>query len=102
MFVKTLTADDKYSLPNSENLQKTIKMQLSKILKTFSRSFAELVQSTSNFKHFEKKKMSLVPYVFSKLPTVKGTITQMFKWHRVIAHFHSQHVQRCKTLAKSP
>ena len=55
MFVKTLTADDKYSLPNSENLQKTIKMQLSKILKTFSRSFAELVQSTSNFKHFEKK-----------------------------------------------
>ena len=30
-------------------------MQLSKILKTFSEHFAQLVESTSNFKHFEKE-----------------------------------------------
>ena len=53
-------------------------MQLSKILKTFSQHFAQLVQSTSDL-NILKKKMSLVAYVFSKLPTVKGTVTQMFK-----------------------
>ena len=30
-------------------------MQLSKIFKTFSQHFAKFVQSTSNYKHFEKK-----------------------------------------------
>ena len=30
-------------------------MQLYKILMRFSQRFAQLVQSTSNFKHFEKK-----------------------------------------------
>ena len=30
-------------------------MQLYKTLKTFSHYFAQLVQSTSNFKHFEKE-----------------------------------------------
>ena len=74
MFVKTLTADDKYSLPNSENLQKTIKMQLSKILKTFSRSFAELVQSTSNFKHFEKKRCPSFRMYFRNYPLWKAPL----------------------------
>ena len=44
--------------------------------------------------------MTLVAYGFSKLPTVKGTITQMFKKHRVIAPFYGQHVKRCKTFVK--
>ena len=30
LFVKTLTADDKYSLPNGDNLTQPIQMQLSK------------------------------------------------------------------------
>ena len=72
LFVKTLNADDKCSLRNSENLSEPIQMQLSKILKTFSQHFAQLVQSTSTFKHFEKK-LALATYVFSKLLTVKGT-----------------------------
>ena len=67
-----------FSLRNSENLRQPIQMQLSKILKTFSQHFAELLQSTSNFKHL-KKQMTLVAYVFLKLPTVKNTVTQMFK-----------------------
>ena len=50
-----MTADDKYSPRNSENLPEPIQMQLSKILKTFSQHFPQLVQSTSTFKGFEKK-----------------------------------------------
>ena len=96
-----MTADDKYSLRNSENLREPIQMQLYKILKTFSQHFAQLVQSTSNFKHFERN-ILMLPYVFSKLPTVKRTVTQMFKYHRVIAPFYGQHVKRSKTLVKCP
>ena len=49
-----MTADDKYSLRNSENLWEPIQMQISKNLKTFSQHFAQFVQSRSNFKHFGK------------------------------------------------
>ena len=59
-----MTADDKYSLRNSENLPEQFQMQLYKILKTFSQHFAQLVQSTSNFKHFEKKDNPRGVYIF--------------------------------------
>ena len=36
LFVNTSTADDKYSLLNSDNLTQPIKMQLSRKQKTFS------------------------------------------------------------------
>ena len=36
LFVNTLTADDKYPVPDCENLQFSIQMQLSKKKKTFS------------------------------------------------------------------
>ena len=55
LFVKTLTADDKYSLRISENLREPIQMQLYKILKTYSQHFVELLQSNSHFKPFENK-----------------------------------------------
>ena len=96
-----MTADDKYSVRNSENLREPIQIQLYKTLKTFSQHFAQIVQSTSNFEHFEKK-MFLLAYLFSKLPTVKGTVTQMFKYHRVIAPSYGQRVKRSKTLVKCP
>ena len=59
-----MTADDKYSLPNSDNLLEPIQMQLYKILKTFSQHFTELAQSTSNFKHWEKKDDPLTVCIF--------------------------------------
>ena len=46
--------------------------------------------------------MTLLAYVFSKLPTVKDTVTQIFKELRVIASFYDQHVKRCKKLVKCP
>ena len=49
-----------------------------------------------------KKKITLLAYVFSKLATVKDTVTQIFKELRVIASFYDQHVKRCKKLVKCP
>ena len=50
-----MTAEDKYSLRNSDNLREAFQMEISKILKTFTLQFAQLVQSLSNSKYFEKK-----------------------------------------------
>ena len=49
-----MSAHDKYSFRNSENLREPIQSQLSKNLKTFAQHFAQFVQSTSNFRHFGK------------------------------------------------
>ena len=54
-FVNALTADDKYSLCNSENLLQLIQMQLPRKLKTLSEIFAPFIKYISYFKHFEKK-----------------------------------------------
>ena len=55
MFVDTLTADGKYPVQGSENLQREIQMQLSEKQKSFCELFVPFLNSTSNFKHFEKK-----------------------------------------------
>ena len=55
LFVKTLTAGDKYSLSNIWNLQDLIQIQLSKKVKTFSEFFSPFLKSASNFRHFDKK-----------------------------------------------
>ena len=41
-------------------------MQLFKEPKSFSPFFTAFLKSTFNFEHFEKKKTSLIAYVFSK------------------------------------
>ena len=55
VFVNTLTADGKYPVQDSENLQIPIQMELSQKRKSFSALFVPYPESTSNFKHFEKK-----------------------------------------------
>ena len=55
MFLNTLTADDKYSRLNRDNLTKPIRTQLSRKQKAFSRFFLAFSKSTLNFEHFEKK-----------------------------------------------
>ena len=56
MFHNTMTANDKYPFPDLENLLSPTQLQLSFKLKTFSNFFFLLfLESTSNFKHFEKK-----------------------------------------------
>ena len=55
LFVDRLTADNKYSLHNRENLPQSIPMELFKKQKPFSQFFANFLKFTSNFEHFEKK-----------------------------------------------
>ena len=55
MFVNTLTADDKYSLLNRDNLRQPIRTTLSQKHKAFSEFFLVFSKSTLHFEHFQKK-----------------------------------------------
>ena len=55
VFINTLTADDKYSLHNSDILLEPIYMQLSKKEIFFSQVFAPFLKFTWIFEHFEQK-----------------------------------------------
>ena len=55
MFVNTLTADDKYSLLNRDNLSQPNWTPLSQKQKAFSQFFLPFSKSTLNFEHFQKK-----------------------------------------------
>ena len=55
MFVNTLTADDKYSPPNRDNLTQPIRTKLSQKQEAFSEFFLAFSKSTLNFQHFKKK-----------------------------------------------
>ena len=55
MFVNTLTADDKYSPLNRDNLTQPIRTKLSQKEQAFSEFFLTFSKSTLNFEHFEKK-----------------------------------------------
>ena len=50
-----MTADDKYSLLNRDNLTQTIAIQLSQKQKAFAEFFLSFSKSTLNFEHFQKK-----------------------------------------------
>ena len=71
--VNRLTADYKYSLCNSENLQQPIQKDLSKKLKPCPKFSAPFVKFTSIFEHFEKK-VAFIGFVFSKLRTTKDVV----------------------------
>ena len=55
MLVNTDTADDKYPLLNRDTLMQQIHMQLSQKQKFFSKYFSQLLKSSLNFEHFQKK-----------------------------------------------
>ena len=55
MFVNTLSADDKYSLLNRDNLTQPIQIQLSQKQKTFSQFLSAFLKSSLNDEHFFKK-----------------------------------------------
>ena len=50
-----MSAVDKYSLPNRDNLMQPIHMQLSQKVKNFSEFFLAFPKSKLNFEHFQKK-----------------------------------------------
>ena len=55
MFVNTLSADDKYSFLNRDNLTQPIQMQLSRKEKTFSEFFGSFLKCSLNFEHSQQK-----------------------------------------------
>ena len=55
MFGKTLTAHDKYSASNMQNLQQQFKTPLSHKQKTFSGFFITFLKCAWNLEHFQKK-----------------------------------------------
>ena len=55
LFVNILTADDKYSLRNRDNLMQQIRAQLSHKQKGFYQFFLAFSKCALNLKHFQKK-----------------------------------------------
>ena len=55
MFVNTLSADAKYPFQYCENLQLPFQILVCEKRKVFSQFFVPFLESTSKFKHFEKK-----------------------------------------------
>ena len=54
MFVNTLTADDKYSPLNRDNLTKPVRTKLSQKQQAFLEFFLAFSKYTLNFEHFQK------------------------------------------------
>ena len=95
LFVNTLTADDKYSLYNSKNLQQPIEMKLSKKERTFSQYCTQFLHQILKTL---RKKMTLIAYVFPKLWTAKNVVRKMPKKPRFGISFKSQHAKGSQTL----
>ena len=55
LFVKALTADDKYSVSNMQDLTQHIQTLLSQKQKTFSGFFIAFLKCAWNLDHFQKK-----------------------------------------------
>ena len=55
MFVKTLTAEYKYSRRNMQTFAQQVQTPLSLKQKTFSRSFIAFLESSWNVEHFQEK-----------------------------------------------
>ena len=100
MFVNTLTADDKYSLLNRDNLTQPIRTPLSQKHKAFSQFFLAFSKSTLNFEHFQNK-YDPRSLFFPKLRTPKNVVRYMSKKSRFKVLFDRQHGKRVQTLFPS-
>ena len=100
VFRNKLTANDKYPAPDCVNFLSPIEMQLSLNPTICSDFFVPFPESSSNFKHFEKK-MILIATLLGKLDTVKELVRPLSKKHLSRTPFESQHFKESQTLAKS-
>ena len=99
LFVNTMTAVDKCSLPNRDNLRQPIHKELSQKLSTFSQFFRACSKSGLNFEHFEKK-MTLIAYLFLRLRPAKIVVRYMCKKSRFRLPFQKEHRKLVSTLFK--
>ena len=75
----------------------TIQIHLSQKQKIFSGFSDAFFESALNFKHFQKK-MTLIIYVFPRLPTTKNVLRQMPKSSRFREPADRRHGKRAKAL----
>ena len=99
-FFNTSTADDKYSVISRNNSMHTIQMHFSQKQNIFSPFFAAFFESALNFEHFQKK-MTLIAYVFPKLPTTKNVLRQMSKSSRFREPYDRLHGKWAEALIQS-
>ena len=79
-----------------------IQMQLSLKPKTFIHSFVPFLESISNMKHFEKKKMIFIAALFWKLQSMKDLDDRpLSEKHRCKTRLDSRHVKGSQTYIKS-
>ena len=77
----------------------TIQMHLSQKQKIFSQFFSAFFKSALYFEHFQKK-MTLIAYVFPKLPTTKNVLRQMSKSFRFREPVDRRHGKWAEALIK--
>ena len=75
----------------------TIQMHLCKKQKIFSQFFSAFFESVLNSEHFQKK-MTLIAYVFPKLPTTKNVLRQMSKSSRFRERLDRRHSKWAEAL----
>ena len=75
----------------------TIQMHLSEKQKNFSQFFSAFFESALNAEHFQKK-MTLIAYVFTKLPTTKNVLRQMSKSSRFRERLDRRHSKWAEAL----
>ena len=72
-YFNTFAADDKYSLVTRDNWMQTIQIHLSQKENGFSQFFSAFFEFILNFEYF-RKKMTLIAYVFPKLPITEDVL----------------------------
>ena len=78
----------------------TIQTHLSEKQKVFSKFFSVFFESALNLKHSQKK-MTLIAYVFPKLPTTKDVLIEMSKNSRLRGRLDRRHGKRAETPIQS-
>ena len=78
----------------------TIQMHLSQKQKVLSEFFAAFFESTLNFEDLQKK-MTLIAYVFSKVPSPKDALRLMSKSFRLRGLLERRHGKQAETLVQS-
>ena len=75
----------------------TIQMHLSQKQKIFCEFFSAFFESALNSEHFQQK-MTLIVYVFPKLPTTKNLLRQMSKSSRFREPVDRRHGKRAEAM----
>ena len=78
----------------------TIQMHFSQNENIFSQFFSAFFESALNFEHFQQK-MTVIAYVFPKLPTTKNVLRQMSKISRFREPVDRRHGKWAEALIES-